>query len=103
MTRVCVHRFIKRMCKALGLLQDIPDTDVDDEAEGSGSFRGRRPSRMGRAMLSPTIAESLTSKTPTARHRHRMVGGMDVIQHSNPFLADVLQVWTSQVQVDMLA
>ena len=82
------------MCRALGLLQEDQDSGLEDslndrDAAFSRSFHIKR-------MPSSLRAESQASPTMVTqrkdRFRRRLLGGMDVLQHSNPHLSDVLQV-----------
>ena len=91
MSRVS-FRFMKRVCRALGLLQEASSVQDAEDDSSRNSGTGRRPSRTGRALVQPTAAEVLLSRVPAAKQRHRLVGGMDVLQHSTPFIGDVLQV-----------
>lgn len=64
------------MCRGLGLLHEGALTS--DISEGNGSD-----------VRSPAVSPTLGSQS---RKHHRLVGGMDILQHSNPHLSDVLQV-----------
>lgn len=67
------------MCRALGLLQDEAPFSGAAEAATDSFARAASP------VESPV-------HTRQGHHRHRLVGGMDVLQQSNPHITDVLQV-----------
>lgn len=80
-----VRRFVKRMCRSLGLLQE--SVEAEDSEMGT-SFAVTRRLSSRREFASTSFGGEPSRKD---RFKHKLIGGMDVLRHADPHLPDVLQ------------
>jgi hypothetical protein len=78
-------RFVKRMCRSLGLLQDSAETE---EADLGASFAVTRRLSSRRDFTGTGSGNDFSRKD---RFKHKLLGGMDAMRHADPHLSEVLQ------------